>query len=100
MELLLRAWQTSCETKYNIYTLAGLHACRFTRLQDSVRKVVHVLHTACLGRRAPQTAHRSRRHTRGAVTKRCVENEKLRRVRANYSEAFEALQILDTQYVN
>ena len=29
--------------------------------------------------------------------KRCVENVKLRRVRAKHSEAFEALQILDTR---
>jgi len=28
------------------------------------------------------------------MTKRCVENVKLRRVRANHSEAFEALQLL------
>jgi len=31
------------------------------------------------------------------IVKRCVENIKLRRVRANHSEAFEALQILDTR---
>ena len=35
-----------------------------------------------------------------AMTKRCVENAKLRRVRANHSEAFEALQILDTRLTN
>ena len=33
--VLLGAWQTSCETKYDI----------FTRLQNLVRKPVHGLHT-------------------------------------------------------
>ena len=70
-----------------------LHArlsATFTRLQNSVRKVVHGLHTLCLGCRAPsQTTHRSRQRARGAMTKRCVENAKLRRVRANHSLVYD-----------
>ena len=34
------------------------------------------------------------------MTKRFVENTKLRRVRADHSEAFEALQALDTRLTN
>jgi len=46
--------------------------------------------------RASEASCENKWKEKPATTKCCVVNEKLRRVRANHSEAFEALHIVDT----